>query len=423
MIAPPVPRHARPPRARHIARVATIVAIASVASVAACARGDRPLELAVLPDSSPAEAGAAEPNLAPTPDGRVLMSWLVPTDDSATAMRFSVREPDGTWWEPREVMRRRDLFVNWADFPSIIELGDGRLLAHWLQRNGSGRYAYDVRVAESRDGGKTWGASVTPHTPGIEAEHGFVAMLPMADSGAGMVLLDGGAGSEDAHGAQMHLAYAAWTATGLGARTVIDHRVCDCCQTALAMTTKGPVVAYRDRSDGEVRDISVVRLVDGAWTEPRAVHADGWKIDFCPVNGPAISAVGDTVAVALFAAPNDSGVVRVAFSRDAGATFDAAVRVDGGKPTGRVDVELVDGRTALVSWIERVGEKDAQVWARVVRADGTLEAPLVVGGSEATRSSGFPRMARIPGGVLMAWTVPGTPSAVRTAVVRTGAEP
>jgi hypothetical protein len=139
------------------------------------------------------------------------------------------------------------------------------------------------------------------------------------------------------------------------------------------------------------------------------------------VNGPSISALGDTVAVALFAAPNDSGRVRLAFSQDAGATFAPAVRIDGGRPTGRVDVEMLDGRTALVSWIERVGEKDAQVWARTVGRDGTLGEPLVVGGSEATRSSGFPRMVRIDGGVLMAWTVPGTPSAVRTAVVRTGA--
>jgi hypothetical protein len=320
------------------------------------------------------------------------------------------------------VIRRSDLFVNWADFPSVVTLADGRLLAHWLQRNGVGKYAYDVQLAESRDDGASWSAPVTPHTPGIPAEHGFAELLPTADSGVAMVFLDGGAGSEDAHGKAMHLAYATWGAQGVASRSVVDHRVCDCCQTGIAMTARGPITVFRDRSDDEVRDMSVSRLVDGVWTEPRVIHRDGWKIDFCPVNGPAISAAGDTVAIAWFAAPNDSARVQVVFSTDAGATFGAPVRIDGGQPTGRVDIELLDGGAALVTWVERTGGEAAEVWARVVRRDssrdGGMDSNLVVSSSSATRSSGFPRMARTARGVLMAWTMPGQPSAVRTAFIR-----
>jgi hypothetical protein len=370
-------------------------------------------------DASPADSGAAEPNLSTTPDGRVLLSWLAPAADSTTALRFSVREAKGTWSAPREVIRRNDLFVNWADFPSVVTLADGRLLAHWLQRNGEGKYAYDVQLAESRDGGATWSERVSPHTPGIPAEHGFATILPTADSGAAMVFLDGGAGVEDAHAKAMHLAYATWGARGgVTSRVVVDHRVCDCCQTGIAMTTRGPVAVYRDRSDDEIRDMSVSRLVDGAWTEPRAIHADGWKIDFCPVNGPAIASSGDTVAIAWFAALGDSARVQVVFSTDAGTTFGAPVRIDGGQPTGRVDIELLDGGAALVTWVERTGGDAAEVWARVVRRTGTVEPNLVVSTSDATRSSGFPRMTRVDDGVVMAWTMPGKPSAVRTAFIR-----
>jgi hypothetical protein len=35
-----------------------------------------------------------------------------------------------------------------------------------------------------------------------------------------------------------------------------------------------------------------VRQVKGGWTRPRVVHADGWKIDACPVNGPAAASDG-----------------------------------------------------------------------------------------------------------------------------------
>ncbi len=411
-------------RVRHKRSLVAAPFVAALA-VAACAAPDgesaAASSLVVERGESPTGPGAAEPNLATTADGRVILSWLEPAGDSTTALRLAMATDSSGWSEPREVTRRDDLFVNWADFPSVIALADGRLLAHWLQRNGSGTYAYDVRVAESGDNGRTWSESVTPHTPGIEAEHGFVAMMPTPDSGAAIVLLDGGAGGEDGHGPVMHLRYATWGARGdVASQAIIDHSVCDCCQTGIAMTTGGPVVTYRDRTDAEVRDIYAMRLVDGEWQEPRAVHADGWKIDFCPVNGPAISAIGDTVVVAWFAAPDDSAKARVAFSTDGGATFAAPVRIDGGKPTGRVDVELLDGRTALVSWVERVGVDEAEVWARLVGIDGTAEEHAVISTSSAARSSGFPRMTRTTDGVVMAWTIPGTPSEVRTARVRVG---
>ena len=38
------------------------------------------------------------------------------------------------------------------------------------------------------------------------------------------------------------------------------------------------MIAYRDRSADEVRDISIVRRVGGRWTKPAPVHDDGWKI-------------------------------------------------------------------------------------------------------------------------------------------------
>ena len=51
------------------------------------------------------------------------------------------------------------------------------------------------------------------------------------------------------------------------------------------MTADGPVVVYRDRSEQEIRDISIVRLHDGKWSQPSSVFEDNWKINGCPVNG------------------------------------------------------------------------------------------------------------------------------------------
>ncbi|HEX2190731.1 MAG TPA: sialidase family protein, partial [Longimicrobiaceae bacterium] len=348
------------------------------------------------------------------------LSWIEPGPDSTHALRFAVLE-GARWSAPRTVASGRDWFVNWADFPSLAVLPGGRLAAHWLQRSGPGRYAYDVRIARSADGGATWTGGVVPHRDGVPAEHGFVSLWPAAGDSVGAVWLDGrkyAAAEEghDGHGGETMLLHTALAADGgVGAERALDARICDCCQTAVAMTSAGPLVVYRDRSPEEIRDVYVVRQVDGRWTEPAPVHADGWKIPACPVNGPQAAARGERVAVAWFTGARDTARVRVAFSADAGATWSAPVRVDDGDPAGRVDVELLEGGDALVSWIERTGADAAEVRVRRVAPGGGRSAPVTVAASSGERASGFPRMALAGDTVVFAWTAPGDPSAVRTA--------
>ena len=150
--------------------------------------GSVPSVLAMDHLESPAGPGSAEPNLAVAPDGRVYMSWIE-SADSGHALRFSVLEGDA-WSAPQTIREGSDIFVNWADFPSMKVLGDGRLAVHWLQRSGAGTYAYGVRIAQSDDGGRSWSEPVMPHRDSSETEHGFVAMWS-EDDGVGAVWLDG----------------------------------------------------------------------------------------------------------------------------------------------------------------------------------------------------------------------------------------
>ncbi len=376
---------------------------------------------------SPTGPGAAEPNLFTAADGRVLMSWLEPVGAGTFALRLAIRTTDGAWSAPVDVVRRNDLFVNWADFPSVVALSDGRLLAHWLQRAGTARGAYEVQLAESRDNGATWSAAVRPHRTGIPAEHGFVSILPDAEGSASVFFLDGSAGvtagaapaSGHDHGpAPMHLSVNQWRA-GMAdsSKHILDTRVCDCCQTAAAMTARGPIIVFRDRSDAEVRDIAIIRQIEGSWTAAQRVHTDDWTINACPVNGPAVIAAGERVAVAWFTGARDTAKVQVAFSSDAGTTFGAAIRVDEGVPAGRVGLQWVGG-DALVSWLERGAGDTAFVKVRRVRADGTVADAITVSTSSGTRSSGFPRMTPLGEGVLLAWTLPGSPSLVQMATLQ-----
>jgi hypothetical protein len=386
--------------------------ISILALLAACGgsdgAGDEP---AVLPTvsalASPAGPESGEPFVSAASDGSVLMSWIEPGDTSHM-IRFARLSGDA-WSEPRTIAESSTFFVNWADFPSIIELSDGRLAAHWLKRSGPGTYSYDVWIAFSDDAGDTWSAPVRPHDDGTLTEHGFVSLFE-TDGAPAAVWLDGrNYADRDGMPAseEMSVRFATFDAAGVPTNGAsIDARACDCCQTAVAVSSSGPVLVYRDRSPDEIRDIAVTRLVDGRWTEPALVHDDGWHISACPVNGPAIDAAGDRLAVAWFTGAQDTARVRVAFSDDAGASFGSSTRVDLGMPSGRVDVLLLDDTRALVSWLERTGST-AQVLARIVSTDGSVSEPLSIGGSSAERASGFPRMVLVGDRIVVAWTVPG----------------
>lgn len=381
----------------------------SEASAAALPQGTARVEML----QSPAGPGAAESNLAVGPDGRVYMSWLEPAPDSQMAMRFSVLEGD-KWSAPRTIRAGRDFFVNWADFPSMAIHKSGRMAAHWLQRHGTTAYAYDVRIAQSTDGGRTWGTAVAPHVDRSATEKGFVVMWPDGEN-FGAVWLDGrNADKARPNPRQEMMLYA----TTLPARpaapseTQLDERVCDCCQTHAALTADGPIVVYRDRSPNEIRDIFYVRRVNGKWTAPKAVFDDGWEINACPVNGPNVAANGKRVAVSWYTAAKNTPRVRVAFSSDAGATFSAPITVDEGSPAGRVATVLLDDGSALVTWIERTGGDTASVRMRRVREKEGASPAVTVASSSAARASGFPRMVRSGNTIYFSWTVPGRPSSV-----------
>lgn len=358
---------------------------------------------------SPAGAGSAQPNLAVSPDGQqVYLSWIERLGEGRFSLRFAVKEGAG-WSAPRVIAEGTNWFVNWADFPSMVVLPDGSLAAHWLVKSAPGTFDYDVTIARSFDGGRTWGRPFVPHRDGVRAEHGFVSLFAAQDGALSAVWLDGremqpGAG-DHGHG-NMTLRYVKVRRDGtLSDESALDKRVCECCQTSAAMTSAGPVVVYRDRSEQEIRDIAIVRLRNGKWSEPRPVFQDNWRLDGCPVNGPAVAASGRRVAVAWYTAAGNTPRVKLAFSSDAGESFGAPVSVDNGNPAGRVDVLLLNDGSALVCWLEKLPD-GGEIRVRRVRPDGSSDQAITVSASGTARSNGFPQMARAGNSLIFAWTGP-----------------
>ena len=391
-------------------------------SAPAAVAGDRLPRILGQLQSLPSPAGpqSSEPRLSAGPDGQVVMSWLEARQESGHRLRWASLR-DGRWSKPGTVVEGDSFFVNWADFPSVRPVGRHGLVAHWLWRSGPDTYAYDVRLCRSNDGGRTWTRIVTPHHDSTQAEHGF-ASLASSDAGVHAVWLNGqhfvGYAESQGPGPDMTLHAAVLDAAGVTQNEEeLDARACDCCQTAAVATTRGLLVAYRDRSPDEVRDISLVRFEGGRWTEPYPLHPDGWKIAGCPVNGPAMDAAADHVAVVWFTAAADTPRVLVAFSDDGGQRFALPVRADGGNPIGRVGITLLPDGSSLVSWLES-GAKEARIMARQVAADGELGALTPITRTSAARASGVPQVARARQEVIFAWTETSSGPRIRVARAR-----
>jgi hypothetical protein len=379
-------------------------------------------DLADLP--SPAADGSGQPQLATAADGVVVMSWIEP---SRRGHGLRVAELRGGSWSPvGTVVEGSEFFVSWADVPSVVPLRDGRLAAHWLFRSGANKYAYHVGVRLSSADRRTWSETIVPHRDTSPTEHGFASLYDAPGGGLGLAWLDGRAmaghdTSGGDHGAARGSMSLRSTVIGAGnrpgAELLVDARVCDCCPTAAVRTDRGILLAYRDRTETEVRDISVARLENGTWSAPVPVHRDGWQISGCPVNGPALAADGSRVALAWFTAEGNDARTLVAFSTDGGASFGKPIRADDGVALGRVGLALTDEGSAIVTWIE-YGEGRSEWRARRVRSDGTRSDSMRITPVSGDRASGYPRIARSGSTLVFAWTTTGGQPGVRTARAR-----
>src|SRR5262245_12951542 len=314
--------------------------VAAVTMAAACAcSGARSTD-------PPAGAGSFAPRLTAS-GGRIALSWVERDAAGVPSVRFALREK-GAWAEATTVVREKSLAADTADVPSVAPLNDGGLAAHWtLKRDGSSQ-ARDLVVAVSRDGGRSWSTAGHPNRDDTGTEHAMATILPSDRGGAfGICWLDGRSGALSRYGeGGTSLYWADWNGNGFDPEILLDGRVCDCCKTSAARGPLGPIVAYRDRVEPELRDIAIVRRDGTSWSRPQPVHADGWSLSACPTNGPSIATRGDRTAVAWFTAAGATPSVWVAPSTDGGATLQTPARIDGGAPVGRVEAAmLADGST------------------------------------------------------------------------------
>ncbi len=378
-------------------------------SFAAGAAGKERLEH--LP--SPAPSNSSLSRVVANESGEIYLSWVSQAAEQAT-LEFSRLTSEG-WDTPKVISRGNNWFINWADFPALSVDASG-MAAHWLQISAQGTYDYDIRARFYSQDKATWTEARTIHTDGISAEHGFVSMLP-ADNGTTLITwLDGRETKQADSPGAMTLRAGIFDKSGANIKEwELDHRVCDCCQTSSAMTEKGPIVVYRDRSQDEVRDIFATRLVEGVWTVPLPIHNDNWQIAGCPVNGPSVAATKETVAVAWFNAKDDTPTIQLVLSNDSGQSFSDPIVVESPNTNGRVDAAILESGEIVVSWMDTTDE--AKIVLSRYDTNGEFLGSIKVASSSASRRSGFPIIEAVGNSVYVTWTDISTTPQVKVARV------
>ena len=392
---------------------------------------------------NPSAPGSLAPRLLQSEAGTVYLSWLQKQATSAAgiatradtgaghALKFARLQTDSdplSFAPARRIASGSGWFANWADTPALYIHSDSLWLAHWLQKSAASTYAYDIMLTTSSDQGVTWSEPFIPHQDNTPTEHGFVSYFPMAEDRLGMIWLDGRetqvTPTHD-HGGAMTLRTAVVDIAGnISQSKLLDQRVCDCCQTAAVRTSDAAVIAYRNRTEDEIRDIAVMRLDAQGWSEPVIVHHDGWRIKACPVNGPGLAARGRQLALAWFTMAADNPRIHLALSSDAGRTFTAPQVFASGTALGRVQLlAYADGW--LLSWMDQPHKQGAAVIRLAgLNAAGRVQWQQQLSGLSAERASGIPRMAVLTdGGIVMAWTAAvNGQSVIRTTVFYPGSE-
>jgi hypothetical protein len=393
---------------------------------------------------SPAGADSSGAALANGPDHTLYLSWTEPTAQGR-AMKFSRLDRAAKQWSAaRTIVEGADLEKSSANVPQLVIQPSGRITAVWSVNNptaavpptGSapahdhGDHAAhmhndDARHAmysQSIDGGATWSAP-QPVTRESDAT-AFPSLAALPDGRLLVAWLDGRGKKVPGDSQKLY----ARILGAAGADALVDPRVCECCQTTLTVFPDGSVLlAYRGRTDEEIRDIVATRFIDERWEAPQRLSRDRWKINACPINGPQLDSDGPRVSAAWFTAADGEPRVLVAASPDAGGLYTMPSRVDLGHALGRVDTLILRDGAQLVSWLEGPGDDASQpagLYLRRYASFGATLAPaLITPSAPSSLVGGFPRMALLKdydataAQLVVAFTRDGATSQVETLLV------
>ncbi|HEX2339793.1 MAG TPA: sialidase family protein [Vicinamibacterales bacterium] len=328
----------------------------------------------------------------------VALAWTA-TVGKTTDVFFSVSRDGSPFDPPRQVNDRAGDALAGGEQPPRVLLSAGsgttgpRVAIVWASHLG----ASAIRLARSANGGREFMPAESVSPPEATGHRGWPAAAADRAGNAHVVWLDHGHGS--------WLTARSTSLTTNASRSVGPARVaggvCYCCKTAIAAGPRGTLyAAWRHVYPGNVRDIAVAVSRDAGATfeAPVRVSEDGWEINGCPDDGPAVAVDSSgTLHIAWPTVVDGSRKsIFYATSRD-GRTFTPRREVPGLGSDSRAHPQIAassDGRVAIV-WDE---QRDV---ALVEVQNGTFSKPVVL--DDAETDATYPVATYAADGLVVAW--------------------
>lgn len=357
------------------------------------------------------EYQSSEPNLYTSINGGTYLSFISTSDTSELSkLYFSKLELNNLEWNtPSLINSSTDWFVNWADFPRITTNNQKGISVHFLEKSSSETYSYDIKVMNSKDEGNSWNNPMKLHNDNTKTEHGFVSTINYNNNFLS-TYLDGRqnelAKENKNLKPQMTLRATSYNIDGVILMDeLIDNKVCDCCQTDIALTSdNSPITVYRDRSNNETRDIYYSYYKNSKWSNPLPVFNDNWIIGGCPVNGPAISTFNNSSSLIWYTEIDGESKIKIAFTDDITKGFDDPILINANNPLGRVDIEMINENSSIISYMDYINDK-AYLKLQKIDRYTDINKSIIIDEISNTRSSGFPKINIIDNDkTIISWT-------------------
>jgi len=283
----------------------------------------------------------APPRVATGPGGQVYVVWQNNTVVEgrrfpASDLRFARSVDGGRTFEPAiTVNDDADGPPTSHTFHDMVVAEDGTVVVSWLDGRDTGGGSTEAVAASARLEGGDAGA-------GGHAAHGSRVGPYEGPDVRVAVSRDGG--------------------RSFGPSVIVAEDTCPCCRTEMAVAPDGTLyAAWRtviETSEGQVRDIVVARSPDGGstWGEASRVHEDGWLFEGCPHAGPALTVDADgRLHVAWYTGREGAPGLFHASSRDGGRTFTdpSPLVAEGWVPPSQAELAVGPDDRLWTTWEDR----------------------------------------------------------------------
>lgn len=328
--------------------------------------------LAVEDLTNPSAVQSSQAHLSPIKDGRLILSWVEPAKESGKTLKFSIYD-SGKWSEPRSVVSLADIY----DLPKVVALTDGAFGAVWgTETKVKADSSSEVYVSRSADGGQTWSKPVQANSDKTVKTARYNAYIAPLDGGKTAIFWSDARNHNKPKGTQIqYLMGAVMNTDGtVGPDFAVDNDICSCCQLLPTRYKDKLYVTYRDRLQGNVRDIAVIPWPGISEAKPVNVHKDNWVLEGCPGQNVGSAASANRLGVAWFTAAGGKGKVQAAFSDNPDKGFGKPINIDrSNNPQGEVKMAMLDDGHAAVQWL-RTSKRGTSLQLALVSTDGKLLA-------------------------------------------------